>query len=549
MSVDDVTPTVLFGKTFRSPTQFELNDTLKFRPVSDPLPANMATTNPWGFTRDGETDPFMLFKSRESSPERPQLRRPWVDFSEAATPSNGRHKRPRDFRPSSPSPPAAGLDTLVAGKCPDDDCDTYKPVLSGPLPSDIKPTYGSNGRHVPLSSTPTADDKEARLLAVESYINEMSHTRPMSATPFRLNNVKLEPFHGYGQSAQDFLRHFELMCETQGVPPNKKAGYFALLLKSAASNWYWQLPATTRQDYACLQKCFLQRFHNPSLEALKMQALLQKEMGPNDSIDLYINEMSNLSSEFSLSEKEKLSFFLKGLRTDIKQYVLRQAPSTLLQAETAARLFASTALLTSSTHRRPGISSLERQPEGPDGMAVILAALERLTTVVQDSAGRADTPRPNISAASDLPPNYDGNNYDGDTSQDILSQLRKLDQKMRGVDKLDSRMRHLERMLACNPNIREPRTSSGGVLCPRCNGNHHESNCFQVQQRNDMSQPSGPRQAGRRGNFPDDRRNQPRPGNSRGDTQYAWGYNSRPGNNFESRNDYRGRPRPAQPLN
>jgi hypothetical protein len=465
----------------------DLDDTIAYRPgdlsphsESPVITAKMnGACDPWGLPID--RDPFTRWPSRESSPER-----------KPPTSATSRDNRPASSGTSVPPPGYGQFSSAEAKDCignpfvevkqitpsaPEEGKLNGDPTQTGPMHSTpiLKPpgvfeaSHEQNmavrlqaleeavcalpGRKVPLSD-PQEMGVSARLQALENSIQELSakESKPSSMRHFKLEGIKPQPFHGYGHSAKDFLRGFELFCDTQGVPPFKKAGYFALLLKSSAANWYFQLSHAEQNDYNLLKESFIQRFHDPNMDALKMQTLLQKEMQSGDNIELYINEMSKLCSELALSDKEKLSFFLRGLFPEIKQYVLRQAPLTLAAAETAARLYASTAALTAV-----GPPRTQHYSAGPsvDDYAQVMNRINSLQQEVQTAGNQA-------------PP---------DASEQILAKLGKMEHLIGGFDRLNSRIQHLERWMACNPQFREPRSHTGGVLCSRCNGNHHESRC------------------------------------------------------------------------
>ena len=61
-------------------------------------------------------------------------------------------------------------------------------------------------------------------------------------------------------------------------------------------------------------------------------------MGPHDSLDVYIMDIDERCRRLQLDEKTKLSTFVRGLKQQLRAYVIQQNPRSFDEATHAARL-------------------------------------------------------------------------------------------------------------------------------------------------------------------------------------------------------------------
>ena len=165
-----------------------------------------------------------------------------------------------------------------------------------------------------------------------------------------------------------------------------------------------------------------------------MQTLLQKEMDPKGSIELYINEMADLCAEFTLTDREKLGIFLKGLRKDIKRYVILQAPETLMAAETAARLYANTTPDPPSGTNFP-IQSLDLGLHGSTRLGALEERIDRIQQSM-DGALLQQQPRP-----MERKPDVCSLTAEAGQLRDTPGRLNQV------LEQLTTRLQHIERTL------------------------------------------------------------------------------------------------------
>ncbi len=65
--------------------------------------------------------------------------------------------------------------------------------------------------------------------------------------------------------------------------------------------------------------------------------LLNRRQAPNETLDHYLNDICSKFIRLDLTNKEKMSYFLQGLRPEIHQLVYMNKPTTFAEVEKAAR--------------------------------------------------------------------------------------------------------------------------------------------------------------------------------------------------------------------
>jgi hypothetical protein len=277
-------------------------------------------------------------------------------------------------------------------------------------------------------------------LAVRSA--SQANRSPQNPPP-ALKNLKLETFNGVDQNAQNYVRNFELLCRTQHIALADRAGYFGLNLRGVAAAWYWSLDGSIRDDYKLLIKHFLDRFYNQDMRNIKLTELMNRVQLPDESVEVFASDVHTRCAELNVSELDKLGYFIRGLRAEVRQYVLRQSPRTLAAAESCARLFEAT--ININSEKRPKTIA---QASGPEGN------------------------RPQQRPVSN----------DQQVSS-IHSTLSDLSREFRSLSHAVADMRR--EMGQNGSRGREPRTQRGDVVCYFCGGSHFQSSCPQKQRRNE----------------------------------------------------------------
>ena len=135
-----------------------------------------------------------------------------------------------------------------------------------------------------------------------------------------------------------FLDKFELFTAFQKKNARQKAAMLPIYFEGVALTWYKELPEEIKKDYEDLKDAFLNRFNSPDLKWVREQKVLERSQGPQESVDQYLNDMNTLCSTLEKEPNERMSLTLKGLRPEIKKFVITNRPKSLSELESWARL-------------------------------------------------------------------------------------------------------------------------------------------------------------------------------------------------------------------
>ena len=113
------------------------------------------------------------------------------------------------------------------------------------------------------------------------------------------------------------------------------------------------------------------------LEWRLQQNLSSRKQGENKSLDSYVDFVSSTCQRLGVSEKDKMHYFVQGLREDIKRDVLMQKLGTYNEAKSVARLKV-------SVERTLKDGRAFNQSTDPE-KAVLYKMLEKLMPVQKDS--------------------------------------------------------------------------------------------------------------------------------------------------------------------
>jgi hypothetical protein len=171
-------------------------------------------------------------------------------------------------------------------------------------------------------------------------------SRPLSDV--KLPELRLEPFEIGKSGARDWLTRFSLYIQTKGLAEDTKPAVLGLFLKGGAWHWYLTLDPQIRSSWERLAEEFLRHFDNQKFRFVRLNDLMSKEQKVDQSVEKYSAEILELAMALSISESERLSFFIRGLQPQIRSFVLRSAPATYADAVTQAKLYEATAPLNSA---------------------------------------------------------------------------------------------------------------------------------------------------------------------------------------------------------
>jgi len=160
-------------------------------------------------------------------------------------------------------------------------------------------------------------------------------------TPFRPVNIVSFPSFGGNESedVNQFLRDFSRAATFYELSDEKQALVLPFYLKGNASIWFKSLSSLRNETNLQELKEALLKQYVPSYYYLRLRTQLDEIKQCKDQrVDDYIAEVRQCCSRLNLIQSEWMHHLLKGLRSEIKEYVLLQAPETFEEAEKYARL-------------------------------------------------------------------------------------------------------------------------------------------------------------------------------------------------------------------
>ena len=90
-------------------------------------------------------------------------------------------------------------------------------------------------------------------------------------------------------------------------------------------------------NWANLSAAFLRKYGPAALNLLQESQLLDRQQGPNESVEAYSLDMLNRLEMTALPQNEKLKVYIKGLQPYFRGQVLDKGADTLDRAESLAK--------------------------------------------------------------------------------------------------------------------------------------------------------------------------------------------------------------------
>lgn len=186
----------------------------------------------------------------------------------------------------------------------------------------------------------------------------------------------LPKFTGYdSEDPELWLDRYERYGLQKTWTAAQQASNFPLYLSSAASYWYRDLPGETKAAFATLKQAFLKKYQpHEGMRWVRLSELADRKQQTNETVEKYLVDIEKLCCQLKKSPEERMEAFIRGLRPNIRAYVIKAHPKTVDEAVTQARIAQSTYTQdeTPSTEVNSAIKHLTAQ---------ITALKDQLTTI------------------------------------------------------------------------------------------------------------------------------------------------------------------------
>ena len=180
-------------------------------------------------------------------------------------------------------------------------------------------------------------------------------------------NLEPNPFYGSAaEDAGDFLARFELYSELNNLAADKKLLTFFLLCRGLAKVWLDGLADADKQTYQALRARFREKFVDNQQRWLKTQELDARVQSDGESAETYISDVLLKGSRLHLTPRELRQCLIRGLKPELKSYVISHNPETLEQVIERINLGEAVGKI---SHKKESVNSLDS-----DRLAAVLTA-------------------------------------------------------------------------------------------------------------------------------------------------------------------------------
>jgi len=206
-----------------------------------------------------------------------------------------------------------------------------------------------------------------------------SSASPSSTAPaINDSNLTPSPFHGTEQeNAQDWLNYFCRYVQFKQQPEPASLALFSLLMRGTADMWLSSLPEETRNSYADVLDSFKEKYAPAPISLWRRASeLWSRDQKPHESVEEFFYHMLCKARDVQASDEMTRYAIMRGLKPELRKYVMRQNPTTNAALLEAAKIAEATFVETA-----PPVSS------------EVLEAINRLEQRMFVSIGDGDTRR------------------------------------------------------------------------------------------------------------------------------------------------------------
>lgn len=179
-----------------------------------------------------------------------------------------------------------------------------------------------------------------------------------------LKAVKPSQFSGMSSeyNPRNWLDRYVIYGDLNNWDDERKCQALRLFLSGPAEIWYTELPEDRLGDWGFIQEQFIAQFVDSNPKWLLEQKLFMRKQEDSESVENYISDMRVQAARLGKSPDEKLTYFVRGLRPEIRSYVIGQSPANLAEAEQKARIGESIALISKSENNpQPKVAMVEEK--------------------------------------------------------------------------------------------------------------------------------------------------------------------------------------------
>ena len=340
--------------------------------------------------------------------------------------------------------------------------------------------------------------------------------------------IRIQPFRGLdGDDVVEWFEVFENRLKRRRIALDSESALTELILHLAgpAKDFYSDLTSEEKDTLDNVKRIMIEHYSSKDHGYGQREYLLNRRQAPSETRDHYLTDLCTKFRRLGLTNKEKMTYFLQGLRPEIRQLVYMKEPKTFAEAEKAARFAESISRApqsstTGATTERELIAKLLDQKAAKDENAIlskldvlinghktktgddqVQSLVSKLNGLIEKATSQPTGPTPEVGTAS-LAAYSDQTRRE---TPDYMKEIRKIKDSLfdmiQNLDRrLDARINGLARRN--QPSREEPprqRTREGRPICYICGRvGHVQQNCTERPSRestsnNDRFQPNMPR--------------------------------------------------------
>jgi len=154
---------------------------------------------------------------------------------------------------------------------------------------------------------------------------------------------RLEPFDSQksNSNAGSYLFKFEEYSSLNNLTDYDKSRIFGSFLSVNEASWLMTIDTETRSDWNKLKSAFLSQYDVRKIGLVNSIELLKARMKPNQSVNNYVKELTELWSTTHCDDHKKLEIFVNGLLPYLQASTISTSQKTFLDAKAAACLYES----------------------------------------------------------------------------------------------------------------------------------------------------------------------------------------------------------------
>ena len=215
------------------------------------------------------------------------------------------------------------------------------PFVNTPIASKSHQTEES------LSGTSSEDSSEAEPTSPRpsEKVLPSSERRPREPSPTRPSGGygkigKVQDFTGsLEEDVENWFGHFEMVAQGNRWDNLAKSIQLYSFLKGQALKWYGTLLMEEKQDYEVVRALMIQEFHSENRREDLYNQVKKRKQQENESVNEYALDMERYLRGIDphMGEREKINYFLEGLKSKYRYQVIRKRVRSLREAVEAAK--------------------------------------------------------------------------------------------------------------------------------------------------------------------------------------------------------------------